>query len=270
MIGTKFEQLLKNKMLFLLKRISKIFQRLYRLLLYCFIEPKFIIIILVVLQKYLFSVFFINRFISKKFSDDKVDFVNHSKEKLFFDQRDLFSNNIPSWLYIFNKFSLMNKKIDALEIGSYEGRSSNFLLKTLENMSLTCVDTFEPFHELQEKNNEKFKKVYENFKRNTMNFSSRLNIVKNTSDFFFESNKKKFNLIYVDGSHEFEYVKRDASNAFRILDKNGIMIFDDFLWHHKQPLKLSITYAILEFLNQNKLNIKILYVNYQLMIQKIH
>ena len=270
MIGTKFEQLLKNKMLFLLKRISTIFQRFYRLLLYCFVEPKFIIITLVVLQKYLFSVLYINRFISKKFSHDKVDFVNHSKEKLFFDQRDLFSNNIPSWLYIFNKFSLMNKKIDALEIGSYEGRSSNFLLKTLENMSLTCVDTFEPFHELQEKNNEKFKKVYENFKRNTMNFSGRLNIVKNTSDFFFESNKKKFNLIYVDGSHEFEYVKRDASNAFRILDKNGIMIFDDFLWHHKQPLKLSITYAILEFLNQNKSNVKILYVNYQLMIQKIH
>ena len=45
----------------------------------------------------------------------------------------------------------MNKKIDALEIGSYEGRSSNFLLKTLENMHLTCVDTFEPFHELQRK-----------------------------------------------------------------------------------------------------------------------
>ena len=59
----------------------------------------------------------------------------------------------------------MNKKIDALEIGSYEGRSSNFL-KTLENMHLTCVDTFEPFHELQEKNNEKFKKkVLENFQK---------------------------------------------------------------------------------------------------------
>ena len=74
----------------------------------------------------------------------------------------------------------------------------------------------------------------------------------------------------MDGSHEFEYVKRDANNAFKILDKNGIIIFDDFLWHYKQPPKLSITYAILEFLNKNKSNVKVLYVNYQLMIQKIH
>ena len=95
-----------------------------------------------------------------------------------------------------------------------EGRLT-FLLKTLENMHLTCVDTFEPFHELQEKINEKFKKVYENFQKNITNFSSRVNIVKNTSDFF-ETNKKKFNLIYVDGSHEFEYVKRDAINVFKI------------------------------------------------------
>ena len=256
-------------MIFLFKRMSIIFKRLYRLLLYLFIEPKFLFILLVILSKYILSVFFINRFKIKNYNFDKINFINYCSKKLFFDQRDLFSNNIPSWLYIFNKFFLINNKIDVLEIGSYEGRSSSFLLKTLEKMHLTCVDTFEPFHELQEKNNKKFKKVYENFQKNIINFSSRVNVVKNTSDYFFESNKKKFDLIYVDGSHEFEYVKRDANNAFKVLNKNGIIIFDDFLWHHKQPLKLSITYAILDFLNKNKLNIKILYVNYQLIVQKI-
>ncbi len=257
-------------MFFLFKRIITILKRLYRLTLILFIEPKFVIITSVVLIKYIYSVFLINRFTSKKFNFDKIDFINYSKKTLIFDQRDLFSNNIPSWLYIFNKFSLLNKKIDALEIGSYEGRSSSFLLNTLENMHLTCVDTFEPFYELQEKNDEKFKKVYDNFKKNISIFSRRVNVIKNTSDFFFRSNKKKFNLIYIDGSHEYEYVRRDADNAFKTLNKDGIMIFDDFLWHRKQPLKSSITYAILEFLNKNKSYIKILYVNYQIMIQKIH
>ena len=34
------------------------------------------------------------------------------------------------------------KKI--LEIGSYEGRSSFFLLKFIKKIKLTCVDTFKP------------------------------------------------------------------------------------------------------------------------------
>ena len=34
----------------------------------------------------------------------------------------------------------------------------------------------------------------------------------------------------------------------KLLKKDGIIIFDDFLWQHKQNLKKSITYAIIEFL----------------------
>jgi predicted O-methyltransferase YrrM len=39
-----------------------------------------------------------------------------------------------------------------------------------------------------------------------------------------------FDLIYVDGNHEPEYVLEDAVLCFRKLRKNGIMIFDDYGW----------------------------------------
>ena len=47
------------------------------------------------------------------------------------------------------------------------------------------------------------------------------------SDEFFE-NKKKFNLIYIDGCHELEFIKNDMENSFACLEKNGIMWMDDY------------------------------------------
>ena len=39
-----------------------------------------------------------------------------------------------------------------------------------------------------------------------------------------------FDIIYIDGNHEPEYVLEDAVLSFRKLKQNGIMIFDDYGW----------------------------------------
>jgi predicted O-methyltransferase YrrM len=39
-----------------------------------------------------------------------------------------------------------------------------------------------------------------------------------------------FDIIYIDGNHEPEYVLEDAVLSFRKLKKDGIMIFDDYGW----------------------------------------
>ena len=253
----------------LTKRIYNFLQRLFRLFSYLIIAPKLFTTILNVITKYFISSLVINRYVGKKFLNNKNDFIKFCNNELVFDQRDLFSNNIPSWLYIFEKFSLQNKALEFLEIGSFEGRSSYFILSNLKKIHLTCVDTFKPFHELQDNNHAKFNNVFENFKKNTLKFSERLTIEeKKSSDFFFK-NKKEFDLIYIDGSHEYEDVKNDADAAFKIIKNNGIIIFDDFLWGFKQNMKSSITYAIIEFLHKNKKNLKILYSNYQIIVKKV-
>ena len=39
-----------------------------------------------------------------------------------------------------------------------------------------------------------------------------------------------FDIIYIDGNHDSEYVLEDAVLSFRKLKKGGIMIFDDYGW----------------------------------------
>ena len=152
-----------------------------------------------------------------KYKKEEKNFVSECK-KLKFEHGDFFSNNINSWLYIFHKFKLTNKRLIALEIGSYEGRSSYFLLKFLTKIKLTCVDTFKPFLELQGSNFKKFNKIFVNFKKNTSKYSKKLKIFKGTSHDFFKKNKyKKFDLIYIDGLHEYDYVLLDDNESFRVL-----------------------------------------------------
>jgi predicted O-methyltransferase YrrM len=42
-----------------------------------------------------------------------------------------------------------------------------------------------------------------------------------------------FDFIYIDGSHESPDVLCDAVLAFKLLKLGGVMVFDDYIWHHE-------------------------------------
>ena len=242
-------------------------KRLVKIISFAFKNFQFSLISIKILLHFIYVQIFIKRSFFK-YEMEKNNFLSECR-KLKFDHGDFFNNNINSWLYIFDKFKLTNKKLEVLEIGSYEGRSSCFLLKFLTNIKLTCVDTFKPFHELKGRNLKKFKNIFINFKKNTSKYSKRLKIFKDTSHNFFKKNKyKKFDLIYIDGSHKYKYVLHDANRAFLALKQNGIIIFDDFMWENDEQNKLPYD-AIIEFLKKNNLNLKILYIDYQIIVKKI-
>ena len=48
-----------------------------------------------------------------------------------------------------------------------------------------------------------------------------------TSDDFFQENKEKFDIIFIDGMHEEAYVYRDVNNALECLNENGVIICHD-------------------------------------------
>ncbi len=60
-----------------------------------------------------------------------------------------------------------------------------------------------------------------------------------TSDDFFKINKDSFDIIFIDGLHEYEQVLRDIKNSVKFLNKNGIIIVHDCLpskiWHQTIP-----------------------------------
>tara|TARA_X000000950_G_scaffold31301_1_gene33830 strand:+ start:2264 stop:2986 length:723 start_codon:yes stop_codon:yes gene_type:complete len=51
--------------------------------------------------------------------------------------------------------------------------------------------------------------------------------VRKTSDEFFADNTKKFDLIFIDGLHHYDQVKKDILNSISILENNGIILMHD-------------------------------------------
>ena len=50
-----------------------------------------------------------------------------------------------------------------------------------------------------------------------------------TSDEFFKSNNIKFDIIFIDGLHIYEQVKKDILNSIKFLNPNGIILLHDCL-----------------------------------------
>ena len=206
---------------------------------------------------------------NKKIKNNSILRASHEKnikDNLKIDE-DWFSHNINTLDFFFKKNKCYEKKINMLEIGSYEGNSSVFFLKYFPKLSLTCVDTFEGGIEQGNKN---FDQLYENFKFNVDEYKDRLKIVRGTSDNFFNSQENIFyDLIYIDGSHHYKDVLNDAKNSYKSLKKGGYLIFDDFLWNFYSNPNDNPIGAIKFFLKENFFKLKIVSIGYQIILKKL-
>ena len=82
--------------------------------------------------------------------------------------------------------------------------------------------------------------------------------------YFFLNHKEKFDVIYVDGSHEADQVYKDIKNSWNILNINGILICDDYFYGniYKNPNNvpsIAINKFVSEIFKNN--SIEILCVN---------
>jgi len=177
-----------------------------------------------------------------------------------------------------------------LEIGSYEGASTCYLIEKLaasKEIEVHCVDSWEGG--LEHKKSGDFEAnmsdVEQRFQQNTKVATNtaknlvRLIIHKEFSDvalskMIAEGKQGYFDFIYVDGSHQAPDVLCDALLSFRLLKNNGVLAFDDYLWNEKlpngtDPLRCP-KLAIDAFTNIYCRKIKIIKAPlYQLYVQKI-
>jgi len=205
-----------------------------------------------------------NFFIVKKIHFNRDEFY---KNKIF-NHGDWFSHKAPLLINHFNNTNINNIQ-QILEIGSWEGRSSCFFLNYFKTSQLTCVDTWEGSEENFVNGKPDLNIVEKNFDINVSEFKNRVDKYKMQSKNFFIQNKKRFNFIYVDGSHFYDDVLNDAQSAFKILNEGAYMLFDDYNWNFHKNGKNPIN-AINSFLKQNKEKIKIIYISQQVLIQKIN
>ena len=51
--------------------------------------------------------------------------------------------------------------------------------------------------------------------------------IRDTSDNFFKFNKTKFDIIFIDGLHHYDQVKKDIDNSLLFLNENGVIFLHD-------------------------------------------
>ena len=66
--------------------------------------------------------------------------------------------------------------------------------------------------------------------------------IRKTSDDFFKENNYFFDIIFIDGLHEYDQVKRDITNSIKFLKKNGIILCHDSL--PEQYLEQTVPFSI--------------------------
>lgn len=184
---------------------------------------------------------------------------------------DWFSPSIPRWRELFRRTGLdAGRQLQILEIGSFEGNSSTFLLDTFLHSTLTCVDTWGGLDE-HEAIKYQTRKVEDSFDFNTARYRDRLIKFKGTSEAFFaqtDVSKETYDLIYVDGSHYFDDVLIDAVRCFSMLKVGGLMIFDDYLWTGFKRIEANPIIAINLFLKAKKKYLRVIEAGPQVIVVK--
>ena len=150
-----------------------------------------------------------------------------------------------NWYYNLNLNDYYKTPINYLEIGTFYGANLLSVADTYgkhNESKLYCIDPWEDYEDYPEYKNAQ-SSIYNSFIQNVENSGvkdkiiikrgcSNVEIPKLEDDFF--------DIIYIDGNHEPEYVLEDAVLSFRKLKKNGIMIFDDYEWGGQDLTKRGI------------------------------
>lgn len=198
------------------------------------------------------------------------------KEKFLFP--DWFSPRIPNFENIKSKLSVRK---NVLEIGSFEGRSTCWILKNFlqPDGTIICVDTFEGSPEHQP---EHLSSLEARWKHNTGLSVGKNQICKPYKNTSYNAlaqlitEKARFDFIYVDGGHTASEVLTDACMSWDLLNVGGIMLFDDYQWpapreepnpplRDTQKPKLAINF----FVHAYSEKLEVIFSNYQFAVKKL-
>ncbi len=177
-------------------------------------------------------------------------------------------------------FEIIPAKRRFLEIGSYEGRSTVWLIENGLDPGgiITCIDTWQGGEEHDPKTMwDVEQRFHENIRKvQTLDLTKKVNVYKQTSTkglahliWNMPSPLELMDLIYIDGSHQAPDVLTDACMAWQTLKVGGIIVFDDYAWGIDYPVLHKPKIAIDMFTNIYHDKLRVVYLGYQLAIQKL-
>jgi cephalosporin hydroxylase len=152
--------------------------------------------------------------------------------------QDWFTRHVAFWEPLLK----MVKPTKILEVGSFEGRSTVWLIERCIQygpLNLVCIDSWTggeehvgiDFNEIEDRFNNNITLAVTN-----PNLPNPVDVKKMKgwshevlASLLLDPNQEKFDLIYIDGSHQAADVLLDAVMSFKLLRVGGVMIFDDWL-----------------------------------------
>jgi predicted O-methyltransferase YrrM len=179
------------------------------------------------------------------------------------------------WDMYLSKF--VNKKINCLDIGSFKGDSTCWMLNNICQNPYSRVYSVDTWEGSPEYNSEvKFDKIEKEFDQNVLKTGNSEKNVKMKMSSIKALLKLKeyglviFDFIFIDASHEAKDVLSDAILSWEILNEEGILIFDDYKWDKLNEEYFKPKIAIDSFVSIYKNQLEVLYVGYQYIIKKIN
>lgn len=124
-----------------------------------------------------------------------------------------------------------------MEVGCYEGMTTNLLHQVFPNSEIFSVDSWETYDENISGYKWHFdgEKTEKRFADNTKHLpKDKTKVLKGNSHLILPALsedpelKGSFAFIYIDADHTAEGVHQDAVNAWGLLTKNGVILFDDY------------------------------------------
>ncbi|MCM8787689.1 MAG: class I SAM-dependent methyltransferase [Candidatus Omnitrophica bacterium] len=184
---------------------------------------------------------------------------------------DNFSSRIPLWEKILQKFK-GKPNIHYLEIGLFEGKSFLWMLENILTHPTSTATGIDPFTKTKTyplyRSLEYEKFFYKNLKISGLNKKTK--IIKGFAQVELKKLPHNFyDIIYIDGDHSANAVLINAVLCWFLLKKEGILIFDDYLWKMDElPAYKRPKDAIDCFTETYKDYLSVIHKGYQCIIQK--
>jgi len=163
---------------------------------------------------------------------------------------------------------------NVLEIGSWEGRSAVFFLNFFPDCKVTSIDTFAGSAETD--NHSDWAALVphceQRFDANLAEYGPRVEKIKSSSGAALPrlaTAFRRFDFIYVDGSHHSADVYSDATLSWPMLERGGVLAFDDYGWALMEAEAECPKLGTDAFLAGHEGQYRELYRGYQIIIEKV-
>jgi hypothetical protein len=175
-------------------------------------------------------------------------------------RHDWTSQHYANWEKWFAPY-IDREYVNYLEVGNHEGRSAIWFLSNIlthPTAKMIGIDLMLPQNEPYLRHNIALS-----------GFLEKVTLKKGRSEEVLPTmDEDSFDIIYIDGSHKSVNVLADAIYCWQLLKKDGLLLFDDYLWNSNSPRHMQCQYAIDLFLKHFSSEYELLHKNWQVLVRK--